>query len=307
MKRDLYQEITDTIIAELEHGTLPWLKPWRDGLGASIDPQMPRNAVSGRAYSGINVFLLWHAATTKAYQSGRWLTFKQAKESGGTVRAGEKGTMIIYFRKLSKQVRRDDGTAETVSIPLLRCYWVFNIAQCDGLPDRLTQGKPLPPAAELDSLFRTFVEKTSADIRHGGDRACYQILADIIQMPVQQAFNDVASYKATLLHEMTHWTGAASRCNREFGKRFGGDAYAFEELIAEIGAAFLCAHLGVKGELRHAGYIANWLTVLKKDKRAIFTAASQASKAADYLRAFSETQTAEETDDSEGEPLAIAA
>lgn len=296
--RDMYKEVTDSIIAELEQGALPWLKPWRDGIGPSLDTQMPNNAISNRSYSGVNVLLLWAKASRCGYPSGRWLTYNQAKQAGGTVRAGEKGTTVIFMKRLTKQKRASDGTMETDSFAVMRAYTVFNVAQCDGLPERLTKGKPLPPAPELDSMFQNFVAKTPARISHGGDRAYYSPLPDYVQMPHIQAFKDLDNYKATLLHELTHWTGHESRLAREFGKRFGSDAYAFEELVAEIGAAFLCAALGIKGELRHAAYVANWLKVLKEDNRAIFTAASQASKAADYLRSFSEV-SAEETDDAE--------
>ncbi len=287
--RDLYREITDSIVREVEKGTIPWLRPWRTGVGPSVDTQLPRNAMTNREYSGINVCMLWGAAAKHGYESGRWLTFKQAKEAGGHVRKGEKGELVIFIKKLERKRKIEDGEGEDKieRFPMMRGYTVFNVAQCDDLPEKLLHGKPLPPAPELDTLYRDFVAATTADIRHGGDRAFYSTGGDYIGMPHIQAFKEVASYKATCLHELTHWTGHKARCDRQFGKRFGEKAYAAEELVAEIGAAFLCAHLGVRGELRHASYVANWLEVLKSDKRAIFTAASAASKAADFLRSFS--------------------
>lgn len=292
--RDLYQSVTDKIIEQLEAGAVPWLKPWNSNVGHQADTQMPRNAVTGRPYSGVNVLTLWAQSACSGYDSGRWLTFNQAKASGGSVMRGMKGTEVIFVKKLTKEQFKPDGSKETVSIPLLRAYTVFNVAQCERLPAKLTEGKPLPPAPELDATFKRFSGATLCDLRHGGDRAYYSPLPDYVQMPHIQAFKSLEEYKATLLHELVHWAGGSKRLNRDLLNRFGSEAYAAEELIAEIGAAFLCAHLGVHGELRHAGYIENWLKVLKGDKKAIFTAASKASAAADYLRSFSEKEACED-------------
>lgn len=294
--RDIYKDVTAKIVAELESGALPWLKPWRN-VGGGIQPDMPCNAVSGRSYSGVNVFLLWGEAMAKGYATGRWLTYKQAIEHGGHVRKGESGQWIIFLKKTTYKTKNASGENESKSSAIMRTYTVFNVAQCDGLPAKLTDEKPLPPAAELDATYKAFVAATRANIRTSGNVACYIPSIDAIHMPPVPAFNSLDSYKATELHELTHWTGAKHRLNRDFSGRFGSEAYAFEELIAEIGAAFLCASLGVTAELRHAGYIQNWLKVLKGDNKAIFTAASQASKAADLLRSFSENETAEESDD----------
>lgn len=290
--RDIYKEITDSIVAELERGALPWLKPWRN-IGGGIDTGMPCNAVSNRSYSGVNVFILWGGAMSKGYATGRWLTYKQATECGGFVRKGEHGQTIIFMKKIAKKAKADE---KAESFSLMRSYTVFNVAQCDGLPAKIIEGKPLPAAPILDSMFTSFVDATHASIHHGGDKACFIPSLDAIHMPPIAAFKDTDSYKATLAHELSHWSGHESRLNRNFSGRFGDSSYAFEELIAEISSAFLCANFGIKAELRHAGYIEHWLKVLKGDNRAIFTTASQASKAADHLRAYSEAGAAEESD-----------
>lgn len=293
--RDMYKEVTTRIVAELESGALPWLQPWRGGAG--VIPSMPANAVSKRAYSGVNVFILWSAAIEHGYQSAQWLTYKQAIQLGGNVRRGEHGQAIIFVAKVPNKNAKPDANGNEKTFSLMKTYTVFNVEQCDNLPAVLTTVAPLAPVAELDSTYKAFVAATEARISNGGDKAFYMPSTDSIVMPPVAAFKTLDSYKATELHELTHWTGAKHRLARDFSGRFASEAYAFEELIAEIGAAFLCAHLGVVGELRHAGYVANWLKVLKGDNKAIFTAASQASKAADLLRSFSETETAEESDD----------
>lgn len=304
--KDLYADITNRIVSEIENGALPWLKPWKSGVGATSATALPCNAVSNRAYSGVNVLILWSEAMMHGYSSGRWLTFKQASAAGGHVRKGEKGTAIIFIAKVEKKTKDAKGDDKVERFPLMRTYYVFNVAQCDNLPANITADKPLPPAPELDSRFTTFVDSTGARVRHGGDSAHYSPALDYVAMPVIQAFNSLDSYKATFGHELVHWTGHDSRLKRDFSGRFGSEAYAFEELVAEIGAAFLCATLGVTGELRHASYVGNWLKVLKSDKRAIFTAASAASKAADFLLAFSSAESADDSDD-ESAALAVAA
>lgn len=292
--RDTYAEITARIVAELESGAAPWLKPWKCGAGESVT--MPQNAITGRAYSGVNVFILWGAGMSKGYTSPKWLTYKQAIELGGHVRKGEKSETIIYVARIPNKKAKPDAPASEKTYSLMKTYNVFNIEQCDGLPAKLTAPIAPLPRVELDANYAAFVAATGARISHGGDKAFYMPSVDAIQMPPVPAFNSIDSYKSTELHELTHWTGAKHRLNRDFSGRFGSEAYAFEELIAEIGAAFLCASLGVTAELRHAGYLQSWLKVLKSDNKAIFTAASQASKAADLLRSFSE---AEQTDESE--------
>ena len=280
---DVYERVTASIVATLEAGTRPWMKPWSktsDGTGSSL----PLRA-NGTPYRGINVLLLWGAAADAGYTASTWMTYKQAAERGGQVRKGERGSMVVFASSFAKTETNDNGQDEEREIPFLKAYTVFNVAQIEGL--KTAEVAPLP-AVEKPQLIETaeaFIAGTGAVIRHGGNRAFYAPGSDHIQLPPVQAFRDVESYTATKAHELIHWTGHASRTAREFGKRFGDQAYAVEELVAELGAAFLCADLGVTPEIRedHAAYLAHWLQVLKADKRAIFTAASQAQKAADFL------------------------
>jgi antirestriction protein ArdC len=270
MKKDIYQEITDQIIAVLEQGAAPWVKPWSSA-------GMPRNAVSGREYSGINTILL----AMSPYASPLWLTYNQAKTAGGQVRKGEHGTNIVFFKPFQvSDANNPDGPGK--SIPLLRSFTVFNAQQIDGLPEKFT----LANKPQLDSFADNEQAETlltQAIIEHGKGKACFIPSADVIYMPNKTDFKSISDYYATGLHELTHWTGHKSRLARDFNGRFGDSAYAFEELIAELGAAFLCAHCGIDGQLQHASYIQSWLKVLKNDKRAIFTAAAAARKASEFL------------------------
>ena len=267
----IYQRVTDRIILELEKGSSPWRRPWRDGKAL---PGLPYNAASSRNYSGINTCLLWTAG--EEYQCNGWLTYRQSKELGGYVRKGEKGHQIIYWNLHDIE----DGD-ETKTIPFARAYTVFNVAQCEGLSKLPALAKP-EPLGQDD--IRDFVAGTGAEIRHGGNRSFFCPSDDYIQIPHPSQFHAPSDYHATLLHELTHWTGHEARLARAFGRRFGDDAYSFEELIAEIGPCFLQAHLQVPGDLTgHRDYLASWLRILKADNRAIFTAASQAQKACDYV------------------------
>lgn len=271
-KGDIYQTITDKIIAALEAGTAPWVKPWAS-LGA------PRNAITGREYSGINTVLL---AMTD-YSSNQWLTFQQAKQAGGNVKKGEKGTTVVFFKPLTiKEKAEAQGDDKEKVIPLLRSFTVFNTQQIEGLPEKFTQAatqqiNEFSDNAAAESLL------AQASITHGSNRACFIPSLDEIHMPNKTDFKSVADYYAVALHELTHWTGHKSRLARDFSGRFGDAAYAFEELVAELGAAFLCATSGVDGQLQHDSYIASWLKVLKNDKKAIFTAAAAARRASEFL------------------------
>lgn len=284
-KRDIHQTVTDRIIASIEAGTAPWMKPWtRRG------PTMRPLRSTGQAYNGVNVLSLWIDAEEKGFSSPYWFGFQTALKMGAHVRKGEKGSAIVYANKIIKaEENPDTGEEQTRAIPFLKQSFVFNAAQIDGLPEHFyAAGKPEIRESEakvsrLDDFFR----HTGADIRHGGGRAFYRIDADYIQMPEFEDFNGAEKYYATLAHEITHWTRHPTRLDRDMGKKTWGDAgYAMEELVAEMGAAFLCADLGITPEVRddHAAYIAQWLEVLKGDKRAIFTAASKASAAAEYLQ-----------------------
>ena len=280
-RRDLHQEITDKIVAALEAGAAPWLKPWATG---ARDIGHPRNADTRRPYSGINILLLWIAQSVGGYTSTEWLTYKQAKARGGHVRKGEKGTEIIFYKQLSFKEMNEDGEEEERKPLLIRSYTVFNVEQCEDLklPDKTVV--PFEPAARpdgLDAHFMAMVHQTGAVIKHGGGRAYYTPTQDYVQMPDVEAFRDVADYQSTLAHELVHWTGHKSRLDRF--DRTTQQGYAAEELVAEMGAAFLRAEYGIEGDLRHAGYITDWIKALKQDKRAIFRAASRASRAAAYL------------------------
>lgn len=292
--RDLYQEITDRVVAALEAGTAPWVRPWEDRGGNGVAVGMPYNAISKRQYSGVNVPLLWMTASERGYQGNGWATFNQVREAGGSVRKGERGTMIVF----AKQITREDDDGKTKSFPVLRSFVVFHTSQCEGL-DVVA---PDAPVIDKDRVL-DWVVSTGARVEHGGNKAFYTTRTDHIQMPMLKAFRDRESYAATLLHELTHWSGNAARLNRQFGKRFGDDAYAAEELVAEMGAAFLCARLGVRGELQHESYIASWLKALKGDKRFLFAAASNASKAAEYLCGLASLPV-EEHDGEDGQPVA---
>lgn len=294
---DLYQEVTDRIIAEMEARRLPWVKPW-DTKHAACAVGLPRNAVSGKSYSGINILLLWGAVIERGFPGQLWLTFKQAKALGGTVRKGERGTVIVYADRFipdqeREQAKQDDR--EAVVVPFLKRYRVFNAAQCDGLPDRATRQVSQLPAVEVQPEADRLAEATGADIRIGGDRAFYAPEQDYVRVPPQPAFRASIDYYRTLFHELGHWTGHASRLDRDQSGRGKTKTYAREELVAELCAAFVCATLSIKPTVRHADYLGAWLDVLKEDKRAIFRAASQASKAADFLLAFADGSSANAT------------
>jgi antirestriction protein ArdC len=244
----------------------------------------------GIPYRGVNVLMLWAAAMEKGYNCPLWLTYKQAAELGGQVRKGEKGSLVVYANTFTKTGTDEQGAETETEIPFMKGYTVFNAEQIDGLPAHFYATVP-PLNNEIMRLeaAERFFANTKATLQHGGNRAFYSPDRDIVQMPELQTFRDAESFYGTLAHETIHWTRHPSRLDRDLGrKRFGDAGYAIEELVAEIGAAFLCADLGITPETRddHAAYIASWLKVLKNDKRAIFTAASHAQKAADYLHSL---------------------
>jgi antirestriction protein ArdC len=286
----LYDEVTAKIIAQLEAGVFPWAQTWS---AAAAVPGLPRNAVSGRAYSGVNVLILWGAVIDGCYPSQDWLTFRQALAAGGCVRKGEKGETVFYADRFTPDIERDqnEGGSDSErdaprSIPFLKRFVVFNAAQCDGLPTRLTADPvPLPPR-ELHERAEALIVATGADLRIGGARAFYDVAGDYVQVPPQSAFAEPINFYRTVLHEASHWAGSAARLGRDQSGRFGSALYAKEELVAELSSAYLCATLGIAPTVRHVDYLGSWLAVLRADSRAIFKAASQASKAADYLLAF---------------------
>jgi antirestriction protein ArdC len=277
MKRDLYSDVTARILQSMEAGVMPWDRQWQSA-GSSI----PMNAVTERPYSGVNVLLFWMSAD-QGYARPRYLTFNQAKEAGGNVRKGEHGTKVYFFKQLTVQ---DKASGEDKQIPMLREYTVFNAAQCENLPDRIANGEYVAPLNQdqREALADRFIQSTGADFREGVGKPCYVPSKDFISMPPFSAFKSQTSFYSIAFHELTHWTGAKHRLDRDFSGRFGTNAYAAEELVAELGAAFLNAEFGFDNEAQNAAYIDSWIALLKSDSRAIFTAASKASKAAEYLR-----------------------
>jgi antirestriction protein ArdC len=280
MKRDLYADVSRRILAELETGAAPWVKPWSQTPGLNH----PHNAATGRPYSGCNVVLLW--TTRGRWATPRFLTFKQASELGGNVRRGEHGTKVYFVKQLQVRYKNADDQAATRLIPMLREYTVFNIEQCENLPDRVVNPVTKGPrnSDARDTIADEFLAVTKADIREGAGEAYYAAGADFVSMPAFEAFRSRDQFYATAFHELGHWTGHKSRLDRTFGQRFGDRAYAAEELVAELCSAFLCAEFSIDSDVRHAGYIAHWVELLKVDTRAFFTAANKAQAAADYLR-----------------------
>lgn len=286
-RQDVYERVTNRIMAYLEQGVRPWMKPWNaENAAGRITSPLRANGVP---YRGINIIMLWAEAVEKGYFAPIWMTFKQAQELGASVRKGERGSLVVYASTLHRS-ETDEASGEELErdIPFMKGYTVFNVEQIDGLPDRCTR----PAAAVLDPVHRLeavddFFASTGSDISHGGSRAFYSQAEDRIQLPPFEMFRDAESYYATLAHESIHWTKHKKRLDRDLGrKRWGDEGYAAEELVAELGAAFLCADLRITPEVRedHAAYIGNWLTVLRGDKRAIFSAAAHAQRAVDFLR-----------------------
>ena len=287
-RADVYSRVTDCIIADLEQGVRPWLKPWNaDNAAGRITRPLRHN---GTPYRGINVLLLWGEAMEKGYTSSTWMTYRQAIELNAQVRKGEHGSLVVYADRFTRIEADDQGEDMEREIPFMKAYTAFNVEQIEGLPDHYTF-KPEPkgePLQLLESAERFFAA-TGATFRHGGNMAYYAPGPDLIQLPPPEAFRDAQSYAAIKSHELCHWTKHESRLNREFGrKRFGDHAYAREELVAELGAAFLCADLGITPEPRedHAAYLGHWLQALREDKRAIFSAAAHAQRAVDYLHSL---------------------
>jgi antirestriction protein ArdC len=294
----MHREITDKILAQLKTGVAPWRKPWSERVGAH-GSVMPRNAVTGRFYSGANVLLLWGVAEVEGY-GPRWLTFKQAKAAGGNVKKGEHGVAIIFVKRML--VKDDKNPGEKKTIGFLRSYTVFNVSQCEGLPDsvmglgEVRQHAPVNPDGR-DADLDAFVAATEIPVREGrGARAQYAPALDAIDMPAFEAFVGAHAFYSTLFHEMGHATGHKSRLNRELKGKFGDREYAAEELIAELTAAFVCAEWGIDMGEAPAAYIDHWVSLLSQKETAIITAAAAASKAVEWLRG---AVAAEEADEEE--------
>jgi antirestriction protein ArdC len=273
--RNLQKEVTARILEALRKGVVPWRKPW-SGQGSMT---MPRNAVTHRAYSGVNVILLWMTAEERSYPTQDWLTFKQALDAGGNVRKGEKGTTVIFVSSIE---REEDGKIRR--IPFLKAFTVFNVAQCDGLS--LGSSFPLVTvnADQRHEIADAFMAATGAEIVHGGGRAFWSSATDVITLPPFETFTAAGKYYATAFHELGHWTGAKNRLARDMGKRFDKAAYSAEELVAELTSAFLCAEFGFETEDQDAAYIAHYIQFLSEHDNAIVAAASHASRAVDFMR-----------------------
>lgn len=290
-KRNIYQEVTDTIVEAIETGNIQsWIRPW-----AQSGAIFPKNFVKGNQYRGVNILLLWYMASLKGYEHHLWATFKQIKSKGGSVLKGEKSSEVIFWNVKEKEVGETiingDGKEEVVMKKkksfILRYYRVFNIAQTD-----LNIADFVEPVETDEFKIIENAEKYIAniphDVRHGQGRAFYNPARDFIGLPNKEDFTAPGHYYSTHAHELGHWSGSKSRLNRDLSGRFGDESYAMEELVAELSSAFVCAQLGIDGELQHKDYVANWLKVLKDDNKAVFTAASKAQCVVDYLDKFQE-------------------
>ena len=285
-RTNLYDEVTARIITELEAGRVPWVQPW--GRPGGTAPGLPRNALTARHYSGVNVLILWGAVIEHGFPSQGWLTFRQALEAGGAVRKGEHGTTVVYadrFIPEAEKARAVETGGDAKTIPFLKRFTVFNVAQCEGLRPGLAPDPAPLPERQIVPVAEAVIAASGIDFRVGGNRAFYVPAHDYVQVPPQPAFFEQINYYRTCLHELTHATGHASRLARNLTTGFGTKDYAREELVAEMGSAFLCAALGIVPTVRHADYLGSWLDVLREDNRAIFRAASAATKAADWLLA----------------------
>lgn len=284
-RRDIHQQVTDTIIKQLEQGTVPWQKPWKGDDNRFFG--IPQNFTTGKKYRGINILLLWSSAIGQGFKTQEWASFKQWQEKKEAIRKGEKGSMVVYYDTIEREV---DG--ELKKIPFIKSSVVFNRCQLASYTHEAREEtqSALPLVQRIEQVDN-FITNTKAIIEHKNNTACYIPSADKINMPVPEAFIDTQystateGYYSTLLHELTHWTGSKERLNRQGGKKFGDANYAAEELVAELGAAFLCAQFEITEVTKtdHASYIGHWLERLKENNRCIFTASSEASKACDYL------------------------
>lgn len=302
---DIYRLVTDRIIVALENGIPPWRRPWRNAQ-QGINTLMPVNSLTGRDYSGVNVLLLWLAAEERGFTSDRWLTYNQAQEAGGQVRKGETATLAVIYRDWTKQAEDSngnklfdaDGKPQMETVPMLRQFPLFNVEQCDDLPDQVCGTATVTrPQEDFAGVSPAQLQQVLSVVNATGvqfspqpqNRAYYRAATDQIVLLLTSQFDAEGDYWSTVLHELVHASGHAKRLNREgitrASKKFGDPVYAFEELIAEIGSAFLCAHLGITGDLQHESYVDGWLSKLKSDKKALFSACRQAREASEYLLA----------------------
>ena len=284
--RDARAELLNSVIAQLEKGVRPWQPSWKAGnMAGPVSRPLRHNSIP---YNGINVIALWMTATAaaKGYSSPFWMTYKSGLELGGHVRKGERSATVFYANTFNKVAENENGEQEEKKIPYLKAYSVFNAEQFDGIPAHFTAEVPRQtPDFQRIEAAETFMDNLGIETRHGGSRAFYNHASDFIQMPVRESFNDAVAYYGTRLHECVHATGHKDRLARELGKRFGDQAYGQEELVAELGCIFAAADLGIEPEPRedHVSYLSAWLALLKKDKGALFIAASAAQKAVDWM------------------------
>jgi antirestriction protein ArdC len=286
-RHNVYDVVTARILELLDKGIVPWKQPWRGGRAGK-----PKNLTSGKEYRGVNTFLLHCASMAAGYDSPYWLTFNQAKNRGGNVRQGEHGMPVIFWNWLEKEQRNNQtGEVTTDEIPFLRYYTVFNVEQCDGIdyPKPDAQGAPLDfqPIGECEAVVEGFTDKPA--IEHDGHgRAFYQPSTDTVHLPDKGRFDSEHTYYGTLFHELTHSTGHENRLGRTKDQKqaaFGSNDYGKEELVAEMGAAFLCGHCGIDGATieNSAAYVDGWRRAIRQDKKLVVHAAAQAQKAADYI------------------------
>jgi Antirestriction protein len=289
-KADVFTSITSKIVSAIEAGAREFNMPWHGGI---ISPSFPVNASTDKPYRGVNVVALWVDAMVKRYISGYWASYKQWQDLGAQVRKGERGSVIVFYKKLDQSgedkqdagSREDEGTSPRF---VARASHVFNSEQVDGWELPIREAKSV---VAINEEIAEFIKAIGADVRHGSHMAVYRRREDYIEMPMPELFvssptsSPTEAYHAVLLHELTHWTGAEHRLNREFGKRFGDKAYAFEELVAELGSAFLCSAFRITNEPRpdHAAYVSSWLNILHRDTKAVFSAASRAQEAVQFL------------------------
>lgn len=287
-RTDLYQDITDKIIAQLQAGRVPWVQPW-SAARAPLD--MPHNASTRSRYSGINIVILWDAVVSRGFSTNAFLTFRQALRAGGNVRKGERGTTVVYAKPFTPKEEKRRAAAEGREpgrIPMLKRFTVFNTDQCEDLPAEIcTPAAPVPQGLILPAA-EALIKATRADFRIGGDQAFYAPGFDYVQVPRPDAYFEPINWHRTAFHELGHWTGHPSRLGRDQKGRFGSTEYGREELVAEMAGAFVCAAMGIAPTVRHADYLGSWLTIIREDNRAIVRAASAASKAADFILGYRE-------------------
>lgn len=279
MQNAIYDEVNNSIISELERGAIPWIKPWR------VDSTADKNFITDKPYQGINRLILGMSSMIQKFDTPIWASYDQWLSKGAQVKKGSKGTKIVFYKQVRTEKIMDNNEIKEGAYSVLKSYTVFNVHQTDFDIKPLIRDDESKPFNTISECEHT-LSKSGASIQHGGDGAFYVPSIDKINLPNKTAFNSESDYYATAFHELVHWSGAKHRLDRDLSGKYGNPSYAFEELIAEIGAAYLCADHRLQGELRHAGYIQSWLKALRDDNKAIFKAAAYAQKAADYITAL---------------------